>query len=134
MIDPLDIELTQKAHEWPGGRRCVATLTIDFDGECREVGRKETPLGKFSHGRYSAKCGIPRYLNLCDELGIKATFFVPGWDAEHYPDLVREIIARGHEIGAHGYSHENPVAMTPTQEEAVRAKSVEVIEKLSGVP
>jgi peptidoglycan-N-acetylglucosamine deacetylase len=132
MIDPLDIELTQKAHEWPGGRRCVATLTIDFDGECREVGRKETPLGKFSHGRYSAKCGIPRYLNLCDELGIKATFFVPGWDAEHYPDLVREIIARGHEIGAHGYVHEgwDPGDAEP----GLLRKSHDILTPLMGKP
>jgi peptidoglycan/xylan/chitin deacetylase (PgdA/CDA1 family) len=106
MNDFLQTGLTRRAHAWPGGKRAVATLTIDFDGEGREIGRKETPLGKFGHGRYSARCGIPRYLDLCDELAIKATFFVPGYDAEQYPDLVREIIARGHEIGAHGYLHE----------------------------
>ncbi|HEV7828666.1 MAG TPA: polysaccharide deacetylase family protein, partial [Pseudonocardiaceae bacterium] len=38
----------------------------------------------------------------------------------------------GHEIGAHGYSHENPIAMTPQQEQDVLAKSIELIEKLSG--
>ena len=42
------------------------------------------------------------------------------------------IVDDGHEIGAHGYLHENPIAMTPTQEEAVLVKSIELIEKLSG--
>ena len=42
------------------------------------------------------------------------------------------IVDAGHEIGAHGYLHENPVAMTPTQEEAVLVKSIDLIEKLSG--
>jgi peptidoglycan/xylan/chitin deacetylase (PgdA/CDA1 family) len=40
----------------------------------------------------------------------------------------------GHEIGAHGYSRENPIAMTPQQEQDVLAKSFELIEKLSGRP
>ena len=38
----------------------------------------------------------------------------------------------GHEIGAHGYSHENPISMTPKQEEDVLARCVEVIGRLSG--
>ena len=42
------------------------------------------------------------------------------------------IVAAGHEIGAHGYSHENPVAMTWRQEEDVLKKSVELIEEFSG--
>ena len=42
------------------------------------------------------------------------------------------IVDAGHEIGAHGYLHENPIAMTPTQEEEVLVKSIELIEKLTG--
>lgn len=106
MTDPLDLSVARKRHAWPGGKRVVATITIDFDGESREKGRKETRLGKNSHGRYSAKCGVPRYLDLCDELGIKATYFVPGYDAELHPEQVQEIEARGHEVAAHGYLHE----------------------------
>jgi peptidoglycan/xylan/chitin deacetylase (PgdA/CDA1 family) len=40
----------------------------------------------------------------------------------------------GHEIGAHGYCHENPVAMTPEQEREVLLRSIELVEKLSGQP
>ena len=48
------------------------------------------------------------------------------------PRSVQDGRRRGHEIGAHGYSHENPIAMTPTQEEDVLVKSIELIEKISG--
>jgi polysaccharide deacetylase family protein (PEP-CTERM system associated) len=47
-----------------------------------------------------------RLLELFDETGSRATFFVLGWVAERQPALVREIAARGHEIACHGYGHE----------------------------
>ena len=47
-----------------------------------------------------------RILDLCDQTGTRATFFVLGWVAERQPDLVREIVARGHEVACHGYGHE----------------------------
>ena len=47
----------------------------------------------------------PRLLDLLDRVGVTATFFVTGERAAQYPDLVREIIARGHTVGNHSYSH-----------------------------
>lgn len=44
-------------------------------------------------------------LDLLDEYNVKATFFVLGWVAEHYPKLIKEIYNRGHEVGCHGYNH-----------------------------
>lgn len=91
---------------WPEGAGCVACITVDFDGPSVEVGNRHLPIGARSHGRYAAKCGIPRYLDMLGELGIAATFFVPGYDAECHPEVVRQIAAAGFEVGAHGYLHE----------------------------
>ena len=44
-------------------------------------------------------------LQVLDEYGVKATFFVLGTNAEKYPDVLRRVIAAGHEIGNHTYSH-----------------------------
>ena len=55
-----------------------------------------------------ARTGVDRLLALCDELQIRATWFILGWTAERAPELVREIAAAGHEIGCHTYAH--PVA------------------------
>lgn len=91
---------------FPDAMRCVVLLGIDFDGTSHEVGRGIAPLGKNSWGRYSARCGIPRHLDMLDTHGIRATFFVPGYDAEQHPETVLEIDRRGHEVAAHGYLHE----------------------------
>ncbi len=53
-----------------------------------------------------------RLLELFDQKGVSATFFVLGWVADHHPDLVREIARRGHEIASHGYSHRLLTEMT----------------------
>src|SRR3989442_8032833 len=46
-----------------------------------------------------------RLLDILDEYGVKGTFFVLGWEAERRPRMIEEIVARGHEIGSHGYRH-----------------------------
>jgi polysaccharide deacetylase family protein (PEP-CTERM system associated) len=46
-----------------------------------------------------------RLLTIFEEAGVTATFFILGWVAERYPELVRRIAAQGHEIASHGYAH-----------------------------
>lgn len=73
-----------------------------------------------------------RLLEMFDRRGVRATFFVLGWVAEHCPALVREIALAGHEIGCHGYNHQmigrsNENAF---REDIHRAKAI--LEELSG--
>lgn len=49
---------------------------------------------------------VQRLLQMLDNADTKATFFTLGWVAERYPQLVREIVANGHELASHGYGHE----------------------------
>ncbi len=49
----------------------------------------------------------PQLLDMLNEYGIPATFFLLGKQAERHPDLVRRILAEGHEVGNHSYSHPN---------------------------
>jgi peptidoglycan-N-acetylglucosamine deacetylase len=93
-------------HAWPDGALCVVGLTLDFDGTSVERGRNQLPYGARSHGRYSAKCGIPRFVDMFARQQVPWTFYVSGHDAEVSPDLVRAISRSGIEIGAHGYFHE----------------------------
>jgi len=93
-------------HAWPTARVCVIGLTLDFDGTSLERGRDQLPFGARSHGRYSAKCGIPRFVDMFTRQQVPWTFYVSGYDAEESPDLVRAIARSGIEIGSHGYLHE----------------------------
>ena len=66
-----------------------------------------------------------RLLDLLESFGVNGTFFVLGWVAEHRPQLVREIHARGHEIACHGFSHDLVYRQSPAvfREETRRSKS-----------
>jgi len=57
--------------------------------------------------RHELRCGdaTRRLLELFDQRSAKATFFFLGWIAERLPDLVRDVVAAGHEVGSHGYDH-----------------------------
>jgi peptidoglycan-N-acetylglucosamine deacetylase len=85
-----------------------------------------------SRGLFAGEVGTPRMLDLFERNGIKATWFIPGHSIETFPRQVEAIVAAGHEIGMHGYTHENPIAMTAEQEEAVMRKCVGLIESVSG--
>lgn len=91
---------------WPGGARAVVCVTIHMDGPAVEAGLGLAPLGINSCGRYAARRGVPRYLDMLARRGVPATFFMCGYDAELYPELMREVHSAGHEIAAHGYMHE----------------------------
>jgi len=120
-------------YQWPGGARCVVALTVDFDGTGNEIGLGFDPAGIRSAGGYSARRGIPRILEIFARNDVRATFFVPGFDAETNPDLVRRISAAGHEVAAHGYLHER-FAVPPDEEEALLRRSHGILANLTGAP
>jgi polysaccharide deacetylase family protein (PEP-CTERM system associated) len=67
-----------------------------------------------------------RLLTIFEQFDVRGTFFVLGWVAERYPQLVRDIAARGHEIACHGFSHRLVYEQSPTEfrEETLRAKNL----------
>lgn len=75
---------------------------------------------------------LERTLQLLDDRGLKATFFVLGYNAERYPHLVRAIQAAGHELGTHGYSHTLVYNQTPGQFREELKRSICVIEDACG--
>ena len=91
---------------WPGGARCIVTVTVHMDGPAVEAGKGFNHLGSHSRGTYAARRGVPRSLEILAKHGVPATYFMCGYDAELYPALMREVHGAGHEIAAHGYQHE----------------------------
>ncbi|SEK36082.1 polysaccharide deacetylase family protein [Pacificibacter marinus] len=107
---------------------------VDVDavaGWLGSYGGEDSP-DDISRGMFAGEVGSMRLLDLFDKLDIKTTWFIPGHSAETFPEQMAEVAKRGHEIGIHGYSHENPIAMTPEQEEAVLDKCIDLITDLSG--
>jgi peptidoglycan-N-acetylglucosamine deacetylase len=85
-----------------------------------------------SRGLFAGEIGVPRLLNLFKKYKLKTTWFIPGHSIETFPEQTQMVVEAGHEIGIHGYSHENPIAMTEQQEETVLRKSIDLVEKVSG--
>jgi peptidoglycan/xylan/chitin deacetylase (PgdA/CDA1 family) len=113
-----------------------AIFGVDIDavgGWLGSYGGEDSP-SDIQRGMFSGEVGTPRLLELFRRHDIRASWFIPGHSLETFPDQVKAIVDGGHEIGAHGYSHENPIAMTPKQEKDVLLKSIELIEQVSGKP
>ncbi|OWQ84865.1 XrtA system polysaccharide deacetylase [Roseateles terrae] len=89
--------------------------------------------GDWDHRECRVERNVGRILDLLDGRGVKATFFTLGWIAQRYPQLVRDIVARGHELASHGYGHERASDLSPTafREDILSAKHL--LEDLGGV-
>ena len=110
-------------------------LTFDVDGEALWLARdpkNSERLITLSLGRYGPMTGVPKILALLRKWDIRATFFVPGWIADHHPDTIKAIDADGHEIGHHGYQHERLEYLEPEQEEPILIKGIEALERAVG--
>lgn len=75
-----------------------------------------------------------RILDLFDEFGVKATFFILGWVAERSPQLVRDIDARGHNVASHGYAHQLVYSLTPEEFRDDVSRTKAILEDCIGKP
>lgn len=105
-------------------------LTFDFDAVSLWLARGITAPGPVSRGEFAA-VAVPRVLDFLAARDLRATWFIPGHTVETYPDLCREVVAAGHEVGLHGYAHELTVPDEETERE-ILARSRAVMEDVMG--
>jgi peptidoglycan-N-acetylglucosamine deacetylase len=86
----------------------VIAITVDVDGEAGLGDGYALRLSSRSERVYGLVRGLPRVLGALEEFDAAATFYVPGVTALAWPDEIRELIARGYEIGHHGHTHTRP--------------------------
>jgi peptidoglycan/xylan/chitin deacetylase (PgdA/CDA1 family) len=94
---------------WPDGYRAAACFTFDVDAEAvmlAEHPETATQLDVMTHQEYGPRTAIPRILRVLDRAGVRASFFIPGYTARRWPEVVRSIRDAGHEIAHHGFLHE----------------------------
>jgi len=115
-------------------KEIFCSFGVDVDavaGWLGSYGGEDSP-DDISRGLFAGEVGSLRLVKLFERFGIKTTWFIPGHSIETFPDQMRAVVEAGHEVGIHGYSHENPIEMTPEQEEAVLDKCIDLVTKLSG--
>ena len=121
---------------WPNGAKCAVAITFDMDADSLiHIARPEDGhdrLYPVSMGRYGPTVAIPRILDTYRRLEIKQSFFIPGWCLETYAGTVEQILKDGHEIGHHGWIHEDPVTTNgPAQKEAFE-KALDAHQRICG--
>lgn len=121
--------------KWPGGYRAAACFAFDLDAEAAVLAADPSAASRMSvmtHQSYGPLTGVPRLLRLLDSHGIRATFFVPGFTAHRYPDVVRRIAAAGHEIAHHGYLHEPLTGADEAAEAEYLDRGIEALIEVTG--
>ena len=118
----------------PDARRAAVSVTFDNLGEAADLERglwpESEPLGR----HFSVRRMLSRILGMLDELGLRATFFVEGLNAELYPEALLEIAGAGHEIGYHGWRHEYWPDLSPSQEARLLERGVHKMDELGVRP
>src|SRR5918999_3767410 len=110
----------------------VHALTIDLEDWHQLFHRRLT--GEEIRPTKTVVSTTHRLLDVLDEAGVRATFFVLGNVAEAYPELVREVARRGHEVGSHTHSHELIFNLEPAAFRADMERSLGGLQDLTGQP
>jgi peptidoglycan/xylan/chitin deacetylase (PgdA/CDA1 family) len=117
---------------WPRDARGACVFTFDLDAETLWLARGVQEPVALSQGRFGVLEGLPRILAVLRDAAIHASFFIPAWVAEHYPDSVKAIAGHGHEIGCHGDVHERVTDLELARERDILRKSLDVLTPLAG--
>jgi|SRR5690348_6750208 len=122
------------APRWPSGVRLPTVLTFEHQsGEGTPSLPGDRPNYMVGGAiQYGARRGIWNILELLDQLGVKATFFVCGSTAEKYPEAVRAAHAAGHEIAGMSYSFERVRTAHPDRERAIVRQTVKALKDVCG--
>jgi peptidoglycan-N-acetylglucosamine deacetylase len=108
-------------------------LTFDFDAVSIWFSTfKQTTPTALSRGEYGARAGMPRILSMLERQDVKATFFTPAHTARNFSNITKAAVSAGHEIGAHGFVHESPVALPIDEERDLLNRSLDALETVIG--
>ena len=120
---------------WPNGAKIAVFINSEF-----EPTFKVPPLPngapnsrELSERRYEATRGLWRLLDVFSDNEIKTTFFTNGRTAEEFPEAIKEIVKRGHELGAHSYFMEDLSNIKREDEEEALKKTMVILENISGL-
>lgn len=115
---------------WPNGATAAISVTMDNMGEAADIHRgiwpKDEPVGN----HHSVRERLPKMLDLLDQKQLKATYFVESWNCDVYPDTIKHVQSRGHEIGWHAFQHEVWSQLSPEQERESFEKSFRNADKV----
>lgn len=118
---------------WPNGARAAVAISFDSDHETPSLRDGETSPGRMAQGEYGARVGVPRLLELLERHAVPATFFMPAVCALLRPDEAPAYVARGHEVGVHGWIHERNTGLSFEDELDLLGRATDVLAGQTGI-
>jgi polysaccharide deacetylase family protein (PEP-CTERM system associated) len=119
----------------PGTVRVVNAMTVDVE-DYFQVSAFEAHVDKDQWQTWPLRVeqNTLRILDLFAAHRVRGTFFMLGWVAERYPDLVKRIVSGGHEIASHGWDHVRVNTQTPEEFRKDIERTRKLLQDLSGQP
>ncbi len=131
LVDRVRAGRALKPETWPGGARCAVALSFDCDHETFELGTGKAAIGRLAWGEFGRRVGLPRVLDVLDRHAVPASFFVPAVAALIEPEAVKPL-GNGHEVGVHGWIHENTSKLDRATERDLMLRSRDALEAITG--
>jgi len=119
----------------PGATDIVNAMTVDVE-DYFQVSAFESHVNKedWQNIPCRVETNTRKILELFATHEVKATFFTLGWVAERYPDLIRDIVAQGHELASHGWEHIRVNTQTPPEFRQDIDRTRKLLQDISGEP
>lgn len=108
----------------------VSAFTIDVEDGINISMRDNFKVEMQPTGRVVENVEI--ILDICERNNVKGTFFILGEVAESFPDLIKKIDSKGHEIGIHGFHHDQIFRLTPQKLGIELTRAKKLMENLTG--
>ena len=136
--------MASKVLSWPNGKRMAVAVTVMFEtwseGKAPTYSVQATSLkpgtvdlGGKAWSTYGGRVGVWRIIRTLDRWQMPGTFGVNAQCAELYPEAVAQIVRSGHDIAAHGYTHDQLLAyMSPEEEHATIRRCIDLLGEKSG--
>jgi peptidoglycan/xylan/chitin deacetylase (PgdA/CDA1 family) len=123
-----------KPASWPNGAKVAVALSFDVDNATSNLAVGDLGSESLSRGEYGAVDGLPRILRLLAKYDIPSSFYIPAVSALLHPQMIKDIQAAGkHEIGVHGWIHEDlPELNDEREEQRLLSQAIDYLTKATG--
>ncbi len=123
-----------KPAAWPNGAKVAVALSFDVDNATTSLRSGDLGSEPLSRGEYGPVDGLPRILRMLARQNVPASFYIPAVSALLHPQMITDIQAGGHhEIGIHGWIHEDlPVLNNAAEEQRMLTQAIDTITRMIG--